>query len=140
MKDPTSELHDAYFTLLNGAITISGTEIPVYKWEKPGNETRIEIATTAMEDASTRDTYITEVLQDITIISSMRTPDERSVADDISSQVTQLVVADTFVTMDTFYILDTTLTGSEVFEDENYDNTTYRKELTFKSLIVENNG
>ena len=137
MKDPTSELHDAYFELLNGNVSISGTEIPVYKWEKPGNETRIEIATTTMDDISTKDTYITEVLQDITIVSSMRMPDERSVADSISSQVVQLIVADTFVTMDSFNILDTTLTGSEVFEDESYDNTTYRKELTFKSMIVE---
>ena len=137
MKDPTSELHDAYFELLNGSVSISGTEIPVYKWEKPGNETRIEIATTTMDDISTKDTYITEVLQDITIVSSMRVPDERSVADNISSQVVQLIVADTFVTMDSFDILDTTLTGAEVFEDESYDNTTYRKELTFKSMIVE---
>lgn len=140
MKDPTSELHDAYFDLLNGSVSVSGTEIPVYKWEKPGNETRIEISTTTMEDASTKDTYIMDVLQDITIVSSMRVPDERSVADNISSQVTQLIVADTFVSMDSFQVLDTTLTASEVFEDESFDNTTYRKELTFKSLIVQKNG
>jgi hypothetical protein len=139
MKDPTSELHDAYFTLLNGGVSVSGTAIPVYKWEKPGNETRIEIATTTMEDASTKDTYITEVLQDITIVSSLRMPgsDERTIADEISSKVVQLVVADTLMTMSSFDMLDATLSASEVFEDENYDNTTYRKELTFKHLIVE---
>jgi len=139
MKDPTSELHDAYFTLLNGGVSVSGTAIPVYKWEKPGNETRIEIATTTMEDTSTKDTYITEVLQDITIVSSLRMPgsDERTIADEISSKVVQLVVADTLMTMSSFDMLDATLSASEVFEDENYDNTTYRKELTFKHLIVE---
>lgn len=139
MKDPTSELHDAYFELLNGGVYINGTPIPVYKWEKPGNETRVEIATTTMEDASTKDTYIMEVLQDITIVSSLRIPgsDERTVADQISSEVVQLVVADTMMAMDSFDMLNATLTGSEVFEDESYDNTTYRKELTFKHLIVE---
>jgi hypothetical protein len=139
MKDPTSELHDAYFTLLNGGVVINGTAIPVYKWEKPGNETRVEIATTTMEDASSKDTYITEVLQDITIVSSLRIQggDERSIADQISSEVVQLVVADTLMTMSSFDMLNAELTASEVFEDENYDNTTYRKELTFKHLIVE---
>ena len=140
MKDPTSELHDAYFTLLNGNVAVNGTEIPVFKWEKPGNDTRIEIATTTMEDISTKDTYIMEVLQDITIVSSMRAPDERSVADSISSEVTQLVVADVLMTMDSFTMHSATLTAAEVFEDESYDSTTYRKELTFKHLITEDNG
>lgn len=142
MKDPTSELHDAYFTLLNGNVSISGTEIPVYKWEKPGNETRVEIAATVMEDASTKDTYIMEVSQDITIVSSLRIPgaDERSIADQISSEVVQLVVADTLMTLTSFDMLNASLTGSEVFEDETYDSTTYRKELTFKHLIAQKNG
>ena len=138
MKDPTSELHTAYYDLLSGSVSISGTEIPVYKWEKPGNETRIEIATTTMADDSSNDTYILEVLQDITIVSSLRMPDERQVADDISNLVCQLVVADTLMTMDSFYIISATLTAAEVFEDESYDNTTYRKELTFKHIIIEN--
>ena len=137
MKDPTSELHTSYFNLLNGAVSVNGTEIPVYKWEKPGNETRVEIATTTMEDASSKDTYILEVLQDITIVSSLRIPDERTVADQISNEVTQLVVSKVLMTMDSFEMLNASLTGAEVFEDETYDNTTYRKELTFKHIIVE---
>lgn len=137
MKDPTSELHNAYFELLNGAVSINGTQIPVYTWEKPGNETRVEIAATLMEDASTKDSYIMEVSQDITIVSSLRIPDERSVADLISNEVVKLVVADTLMTMDSFNMLNASLTGAEVFEDETYDNTTYRKELTFKHIIVE---
>jgi len=138
MKDPTSELHTAYFNLLGGSVFINGTEIPVYKWEKPGNDTRIEIATTTMNDDSTSDTYILEVLQDVTIVSSLRMTDERQVADDISNEVCQLVVADTLMTMDSFYMISATLTAAEVFEDESYDNTTYRKELTFKHIIIEN--
>jgi hypothetical protein len=137
MKDPTSELHEAYYTLLNGNVTVNGTEIPVYKWEKPGNETRIEIATTTLTDDSSQDTYILEVLQDVTIVSSLRAPDERQVADDISSEVCELVIADTLMTMDSFDMLLASLTASEVFEDESYDNTTYRKELTFRHLIVQ---
>jgi hypothetical protein len=138
MKDPTSELHEAYYTLLNGNVTVNGTEIPVYKWERPGNETRIEIASTTLTDDSSKDTYILEVLQDVTIVSSLRISDERQVADDISSEVCELVIADTLMTMDSFDMLLASLTGSEVFEDESYDNTTYRKELTFRHLIVQN--
>jgi len=137
MKDPTSELHEAYYNLLNGQVTISGTEIPVYKWERPGNETRIEIASTTLTDDSSKDTYILEVLQDVTIVSSLRISDERQVADEISSEVCELVVAETLMTMDSFDMLLASLTASEVFEDESYDNTTYRKELTFRHLIVQ---
>jgi hypothetical protein len=137
MKDPTSELHEAYYTLLNGQVTINGTEIPVYKWERPGNETRIEIATTTLSDESSKDSYILEVLQDVTIVSSLRISDERQVADDISSEVCELVVSDTLMTMTSFDMLTASLTASEVFEDESYDNTTYRKELTFRHLIVQ---
>lgn len=137
MKDPTSELHDAYFELLDGNVSINGTGIPVYKWERPGDETRIEIASTVMEDQSTQDTYLMEVLQDITIVSGMRVNDERQVTDDISNEVTQLVVADTFMTMDNFIIHDITLNAAELFEDSSYDHTIYRKELTFKHKIEE---
>jgi len=91
-----------------------------------------------MNDDSTSDTYILEVLQDVTIVSSLRMTDERQVADDISNEVCQLVVADTLMTMDSFYMISATLTAAEVFEDESYDNTTYRKELTFKHIIIEN--
>lgn len=138
MKDPTSELHDAYYTLLNGNVTVNGTEIPVYKWERPGSEMRIEIATTTLEDNSSKDTYIMNVLQDITIVSSLRIADERQVADDIANEVVQLVVADTFMTMDSFTMLNATLESSEAFEDAGYDATTYRKDLTFRHIIVEN--
>jgi hypothetical protein len=137
MKDPTSELHEAYYTLLNGKVTVNAIQIPVYKWERPGNETRIEIASTTLTDDSSKDTYILEVLQDVTIVSSLRISDERQVADEISSAVCELVVADTLMTMTSFDMLSASLTASEVFEDESYDNTTYRKELTFRHLIVQ---
>jgi hypothetical protein len=77
------------------------------------------------------------VLQDVTIVSSLRISDERQVADEISSAVCELVVADTLMTMTSFDMLSASLTASEVFEDESYDNTTYRKELTFRHLIVQ---
>jgi hypothetical protein len=137
MKDPTSELHEAYYTLLNNAVFVNGTTVPVYKWEKPGNETRIEIATTTLTDQSSKDTYVLEVLQDITIVSSLRMNDERQTADDISTEVCELVVADTLMTMTSFDVITASLTASEVFEDESYDNTTYRKELTFRHLIAQ---
>ena len=137
MKDPTSELHKAYYELLNGEVYVNGTEISVYKWERPGNETRIEIATTTLTDDSSKDTYILEVLQDLTIVSSLRAPDERQVADDISSEVCQMVIADTLMTMDSFDMLMASLTASEVFEEKDFDNTTFRKELTFRHLIVQ---
>jgi len=139
MKDPTSELHEAYFTLLNGSVSVNGTEIPVFKYEKAGNDTRIEISRTTIEDKSTKTSYMLDVLQDITIISSLKMQDQRSVADDISNSLVQLVTATVPIVMASFYTIgEATLESVDVFEDESYDNTTYRKELTFKHIVIEN--
>jgi hypothetical protein len=137
MKDPTKELHDAYFTLLNGQVTVNGTEIPVFKWSKPGEETRITIGTTVMDDNSTHDTYILDVQQEVYVQGDLRFSDERATVEDICNEVVQLVVADTLMTMTNFYMMDAWLSSVEVFEEENQDSTVYVKELVFKHTIIE---
>lgn len=137
MKDPTKQLHDAYFNLLNGSVVVNGTGIPVFKWSKPGEETRVTIGTTIMDDMSTHDTYILDVQQEIYVQGDLRFSDERSVVEDICDEVVQLVVADTLMTMTDFYMMDAWLSSVEVFEEENQDSTVYVKELVFKHTIIE---
>jgi len=135
MKDPTSEIRDAYFTLLNGNVTVSGTAVPVYKWERPGDETRIEIMTATMDDDSTKDSYILNVAQEISVVSATQFDDQREISDEISSQVCELVTADTLMTMDSFVMHSATLSSTEVFEEVGFDNTLYRKDLVFEHKI-----
>lgn len=137
MKDPTKQLHNAYFELLNGEVAVNGTEIPVFKWYKLGDDTRITIGTTTMEDSSTHDTYILEVQQEIQVQCELRMGDEREVAEDICDEVVQLVVADTLMVMTDFTMIDAWLSSVEPFEEINQDSTLYKKELVFKHLIAE---
>lgn len=137
MKDPTKQLHDAYYSLLDGNVFVNNTEIPVHEWYKQGDGTGITIGVTTMDDASTHDTYIMEVQQEVLIQYALRFNDERDAAEQVSDEVVQLVVADTLMTMTSFDMVHAELSSVEVFEEVNQDNTSYRKELVFKHLIAE---
>lgn len=137
MKDPTKQIQNAYFALLNGSVEVNGTEIPVFKWPKTGDSTRVTIGSTVMEDDSTHDTYMLEVQQEILIQANLRMKDEREVANDISDAVVQLVVATTLMTMDDFDMVHAELSSVEPFEIEEQDSTLLIKELVFKHLIAE---
>jgi len=140
MKDPTRQLHNAYYDLLQGAVVVNHTTIPVYKWYKPIDDTAIFIGLTTMEDRSTHDTYIMDVQQEIYIQYKLRMDDERDTAEDISDEVVQLVVAETLMTMSDFDNIYVELSSVESFDEETTDSTIYKKELIFKHIIAEKNG
>lgn len=137
MKDPTKELHNAYFDLLERSVEVNSTKIPVYKWYRPIDDTAIFIGLTTMDDASSHDTYILEVQQEIYIQYKLRMADERETAEDIADEIVQLVVAETLMTMTNFDMISAELSSVESFDDESTDSTIYRKELIFKHLIAE---
>ncbi len=140
MKDPTKQLQEAYFTLLNGSVVVSGTEIPVFKWLKPGDTTRITIGEVVMDDNSTHDTFMVDARQSVYVMTELSYGDEREVAADICDEVVQLVVPDLssgLMTMTDFQMVDSYLDSVELFDEENQDSTVYTKELIFKHLIAE---
>lgn len=137
MKDPTRQLHNAYYDLLQGAVVVNHTTIPVYKWYKPTEDTAIFIGMTTMEDVSSHDTYILEVQQEVYIQYKLRVDDERDAAEDISDEVVQLVVAEVLMTMTDFDMISAELTSVESFDEQSTDSTIYKKELIFKHLIAE---
>lgn len=137
MNNPSSELHTAYFNKLNNAVIYNGHKITVSKWERSGVDTRIEIATTTIDDDSSFTTDIFQVVQDIVVVSSLRVGDERNSADEIANLIVNIIVDDSVLTMDNFYTVGSPVfQGSEVFEDQGYDNTTYRAELSFSHIVA----
>ena len=137
MKDPTKQLQDAYFTLLNGNVEINGTEIPIYKWSRTADDTRVSIGEVIMDDESTHDTYMLDVRQSIYVQTELNFGDQRETAAQICDEVVQLVVADTLMVMSDFTMVSVYLDSSEFFENDNTDSTSYIKELVFKHLIAE---
>ncbi len=140
MKDVSKQLHDAYFTLLNGNVVVNGTEIPVFKWAQSGSSTRITIGEVALEDESSKDTYITEAQQAIYIQGDLRIKDERDVLENISDAVVQLVIvtSTSLMTLTDFDMVTAELAAVDTFEPEAQDSTVFIKELIFKHLITEN--
>ena len=140
MKDPTKQLHDAYFTLLNGNVSVNGTEIPVFKWAQSGSSTRVTVGEAVLDDESSKDTYITEVMQTIYIQADLRIKDERDVAENISDAVCQLVVvtSTSLMTLTDFDMVTAELAAVDTFEPSEQDSTLFIKELVFKHLITEN--
>jgi len=139
MKDPTKQLQEAYFTLLNGSVVVNGTGIPVFKWDQTGDTTRVTISGLVMDDESTHDTFMCYAYQTIVIQAELSYGDEREVAADICDEVVQLVVRDStadLMTMTSFQMVDAFLDSNELMED-NQDSTIFTKELIFKHLIAE---
>ncbi len=140
VKDPTKQLQEAYFILLNGNVAVNGTEIPVFKWLKPGDTTRITMGEVIMDDNSTHTTYMVDARQSVYVMAELSFGDEREIAAQICDEIVQLVVPDVranIMSMTDFQMVDAWLDSVELFEDENQDSTVYTKELIFKHLIAE---
>lgn len=95
MKDPVKFIKDAYYNLLDGAVTYNGSPIPVYDEEADpaGNTYYIIISTVTNTDQDVKTKFFsdTQIVIDVVTLLDYQMPKEKEIVDVICGKIMNLV-------------------------------------------------
>lgn len=141
MKSPSKELQTAYFTALNGNISYGGDNVPVYD-VVPNN---VAYPYIHLQDQivnvqpQTKDTYITEVIFQIDIVTGFEGAyGGKSQAYDISNDVMDTIInRGSYLSLTNFNLFQCSLDLSSMVTTQTDTHILYINRIRFRNLIEE---
>lgn len=129
MKDPGYEIRKAYFTLLDGSLTLNGENVPVYDRVPPkAKEPYVVIADQTETDDSSKGCFSSETTVLFDIVTRYKSGGGKRDADMISNQLRELVIVRYgFPLLDGFKIYGVRLESSNYLESMEPSDYTVRK-------------
>jgi len=137
MKDPDYQLRRAYFTALDGNVTSVGKVVPVYD-RVPNNavDPWIKFDTMAGDRIEEKDGFTTNRLFSIVCHTAFNKRGGRKQADQISSQVMQLIVDQTLTDVSGQFVFhEQTVQDFASNEDDRGDKVILQKIIIFNNFI-----
>lgn len=137
MKDPDFQLQKAYYTALNGNITYSGKDIPIYdRIPRGAGEAWIQIGDFISTRQESKDGYSTERMVSLTCHTRLRSGGGKKKVNSISNQVLQLIIDQPLIdTSGQFEFHEQTLETSSNTEDSQADRVIFQKVLIIKNYV-----
>jgi hypothetical protein len=127
MKDGVKFIKDAYYTLLDGAVTYNGSPIPVYDEESDpaGNDYYIIVSTVTDTNIGNKHKFFNEttVLIDVITKIDYTLPKQKEIVDVITGKVLNLVIPSVGTT--------------GLTEDSNFQIVDVRKETSYHFPILD---
>lgn len=142
MKDPQSEIQQAFYTALNATITYNGETIYFYAGLVPEVHPThfIHMIGSTVNDAGTKDRFLTECTISFEVVGEFQ-PLEGTYAGihSISNQILQKLKPTTasVLTMTNFYMITLVPDGSNTFEEITDRDRIIRKVMNFRMLVEE---
>lgn len=140
MIDVSTILRTAYFTRLNGAVTLNSAAVPVYdKVIATATEPYIQIGDFTDVENSTKNSYSHEVTQTLVIKTKyLGDTGGKKDSDSIANQITVLVRTRTPMSIGTTaHIITTTLDNTNSFEQQVEGGVLVIRVLRFRHIISE---
>ena len=143
MNLPSEELQKAYFTALNGQLSIGGSNVPVFDVVPPDTDyPYVHLAgMNVVESNFNIDKRITDIITDVDVVTGFDGSfGGKKQAYGISDQVIGIIrkVPGSYLSLSGFTMLTATLDSAFVREEQNDTHTLFINRLRFRHKIQEN--
>lgn len=139
MKDPGYEIRKAYFTLLNGSLTLDGNNVPVYDRVPPNvNTPYVVISEQTGVDDSSKGCWSTDNTILFDVVTRYKSGGGKRDSDVISNQIMELVIVRYyFPVLEGFKIFGVRLDNLNYLETLEPNNYTVRKLIRVRVYVQE---
>lgn len=143
MNLPSEELQTAYFTALNGQLSVGGSNVPVFDVVPPDTDYPYVVLTgqNVIETNFNTDKRITEIVTDVDVVTGFDGSfGGKKQMFDISDQVIGIIrkVPGSYLSLQGFTMLTSTLDSTVSIQEQSETNVLFINRLRFRHKIQEN--